>query len=210
MEAAKPVKHGGKYCVAGAGNNKSCTNTSYTPGISIHLFSSDPKIKEEWVSFVQKLRKDFNSVSVKKNTALCSAHFEESCFSRPVLGLDDVKFKRVFLRGSVPSIYTVAPETTFTAREKRKVSHACMRIVQMFYDIKTSSGYRQQRNCLFNVCSCLISVFHFFCIFHLNFWLFIIFYYNTFIKINVYLFDYERCHAQNMGVVEKLVNLQKA
>ena len=47
MEAAKPVKHGGKYCVAGAGNNKSCTNTSYTPGISMHLFPSDPKIKEK-------------------------------------------------------------------------------------------------------------------------------------------------------------------
>ena len=81
MEAAKPVKHGGKYCVAGSGNNKNCRNTSYTLGISMHLFPSDPKIREKWVSFVQKLRKHFNSVSVKKNTALCSAHFEESCFS---------------------------------------------------------------------------------------------------------------------------------
>ena len=46
MEAARPVKHGGKYCVAGAGNIKSCKNTSYTPGVSMHLFPSDPKIRK--------------------------------------------------------------------------------------------------------------------------------------------------------------------
>jgi hypothetical protein len=98
MEAARPVKHGGKYCVAGAGNNKSCKNTSYTPGVSMHLFPSNPKIREKWVSFVQKQHIDFHSGSVKENTALCSSHFEESCFSRPKLGLDEVKFKRVLSR----------------------------------------------------------------------------------------------------------------
>ena len=50
MEAAKPVKHGGKYCVAGAGNKKSCKNTSYTPGISMHVFPSDPRIRAKWIS----------------------------------------------------------------------------------------------------------------------------------------------------------------
>ena len=33
----------GRYCVAGAPNQQSCRNTSFTPGIRMHQFPSDPE-----------------------------------------------------------------------------------------------------------------------------------------------------------------------
>ena len=57
-------KCGGKYCVDGAPNNVSCTNTSYTEGISMHAFSTNAERRGKWVSFV-KTSKDFTLDSVK-------------------------------------------------------------------------------------------------------------------------------------------------
>ncbi|XP_044176984.1 uncharacterized protein LOC122959630 isoform X1 [Acropora millepora] len=55
----KAVQTGGRYCVVGAPNNQSCRNTSYTPGITMHQFPLDPKIRSQWVKFVQHHRVDF-------------------------------------------------------------------------------------------------------------------------------------------------------
>ena len=58
----------------------SCKNTSYTPGIKMHQFPSDPKGRAEWLKFVQRHRVDFGE-PVNKHAALFSAHFEPSCYS---------------------------------------------------------------------------------------------------------------------------------
>ena len=39
---------GGKYCVAGLPDNVSCTNTSYTEGISIHIVPKNPETLQKW------------------------------------------------------------------------------------------------------------------------------------------------------------------
>ena len=41
----KAKRRGGRYCVAGTPNQQSCKNTSFTPGIRMHQFPSDPSVR---------------------------------------------------------------------------------------------------------------------------------------------------------------------
>jgi hypothetical protein len=74
-------RRGGRYCAAGGPNNQSSKNTSYTEGIRMHQFPTDPVMWGKWVEFVQRHRKDF-AEPIGKYSALCSVHFEESCYTR--------------------------------------------------------------------------------------------------------------------------------
>lgn len=117
-----PTKRGGKYCAAGSTNNVSFSNTSYSPGISIHRFPSDKVLRQKWTSFVRRHRPNFKP---SKTSVLCSAHFEASCLTQLASVLSPhFSRKRVLEKGSVPTRDTVvsyAPEP-LTAREKRQVS----------------------------------------------------------------------------------------
>ena len=73
------LRRGGKYCVAGTPNGISCTNTSYTTGISMHRFPKNDIVRRKWVKFVRRHRDNFTPTST---SALCSAHFEASSYSR--------------------------------------------------------------------------------------------------------------------------------
>ena len=78
----RPLKRGGKYCVAGGPGKVSCQNTSYSPGIpgiSMHYFPSDKSVRLKWTRFVQRHRANFTP---SKTSVLCSAHFEDSYFTR--------------------------------------------------------------------------------------------------------------------------------
>ena len=44
---------GGKTCAAGAPGQVSCTNNSYSPGISMHIFPKNEKVRAQWVKFVK-------------------------------------------------------------------------------------------------------------------------------------------------------------
>lgn len=69
----------GKTCAAGAPGKISCTNNSYTPGISMHVFPRDKKVWDQWVKFVRVHRPDWQP---SEFSALCSLHFEETCYTR--------------------------------------------------------------------------------------------------------------------------------
>lgn len=119
-------KRGGRYCVAGAPKNLSCKNNSHTVGISMHQFPKDPVVQRKWVKFVQRHRANFHESSVTKYTSLCSAHFEESCYTRKIsldLG-EHSKQNKVLIRGSILTRDSVVPERTdiLTGRKKRQVS----------------------------------------------------------------------------------------
>ena len=73
----KAVKPGGRYCVAATANKESCKNTSYTPGISMHTFPAEPKVRAKWVKFVQKHCIHFGEL-VSRYAALCSAQFRQT------------------------------------------------------------------------------------------------------------------------------------
>lgn len=122
MADERLIKRGGKYCVAGSRDNVSCTNTSYSTGISMHKFPSDKVVCQKLTSFVRKHRPNFKP---SKTMVLCSAHFEPTCFTQlaSVLSLDCAT-RRVLVRGSISTRDTVVSFTPepLTSRGKRQVS----------------------------------------------------------------------------------------
>lgn len=138
-DSKKAGRRGGRYCVAGAPNNESCQNTSYTPGIKMHQFPSDPGLRGKWVQFVRRHRAGFNPTS--KYTSLCSAHFEDSCYERSTSLLANVnlsegsQFRTFLKKGSIPTRDAVVPPApeVLTDRRKRQVSCEfrvmCMHVV---------------------------------------------------------------------------------
>ena len=119
-------KKGGKYCVAGTVNGISCKNVSYTPNVSVHKFPADPATRNAWVKLVRKHRLHFTPSG---SSVLCSAHFEECCFTR-MSGVvpEDSSPKQIrnLHKGSVPTrdttSLTVNDESS--ARQRRQVSKA--------------------------------------------------------------------------------------
>lgn len=141
------AKHGGKTSAASAPGGISCTNNSYSPNVSTHLFPKNEKVRDQWVKFVNVHRPDWKPSS---HSTLCSLHFHESCFTRlklsrllPAKTSDEnsmsseessstkPKEKRVLKMGSVPTIQCAiqAPVIEQSARERRRsqaVSVECM------------------------------------------------------------------------------------
>ena len=75
----------------------------------MHQFPTDPVARAKWVRFVQKHRVDFGE-PVNKYASLCSANFEESCFTRNrsiLEGMAASHVRRVLIKGSVPTGDTV-------------------------------------------------------------------------------------------------------
>ena len=158
------AKRGGKSCAAGGPGQISCTNNSYSPGISMHIFPSNPKVRAQWVKFVRIHRPDFVDTEY---SALCSVHFEESCFTRLRLSALQVndgdksetsatstststlvtstsqkpREKRVLIRGSLPSIQTAnkAPAEAKPSDRDRRRSKAVSKIQSLFTTIFFSS-----------------------------------------------------------------------
>ena len=115
------------FCVAGGPNKKSCTNSGDTPGISMHCFPTDPSVRKQWVRFVRRHRCDFDPTKYSSRIWLCSAHFDESCFSKRFAsnleGFDNSNTKRFLIRGSVPTVDAVkSGEDSISGKEKRLVS----------------------------------------------------------------------------------------
>ena len=94
------------------------------PNVSMHTFPKNEKVRDQWVKFVNVHRPDWKPTS---NSALCSVHFHESCFTRLKLSrllpanISDEnsisseessstkpKEKRVLVTGSVPTIQCVS------------------------------------------------------------------------------------------------------
>ena len=65
--AENVVKHGGRYCVACGPNKVSCKNTSYTPGISMHHFPKDARLRRLWTQLASSEPSEYS--------ALYSAHY---------------------------------------------------------------------------------------------------------------------------------------
>ena len=97
----------GRYCVAGAPNQQSCQNTTFTPGIRMYQFPSDPAVRAKWVQFVRRHRHDFKDPT-SKYASLCSAHFEESSYERSLSILSSlegqgIKMKSCLKKDAIPT-----------------------------------------------------------------------------------------------------------
>ena len=63
-------RRGGRYCVSGAPNNISCKNTTFTPGVKMHQFPSDPIVRRKCLSSDTKK----TSTSHWANIHRCAQH----------------------------------------------------------------------------------------------------------------------------------------
>ena len=124
----QPSKRGGLYCACGGPSGVSCTNSVGTPGISMHKFPSKEKKFDEWRLWLQFVRKHRPNFTPTRYSAICSAHFERSCYPlRYTLSIPSpLKPRSLYLKpGSVPTIDTIVPndlQTSNSARKRRKVS----------------------------------------------------------------------------------------
>ena len=137
MASQQTKKRGGLYCACGGPGGISCTNSTRTPGISMHKFPRKEKKPQEyklWVQFVRKHRLNFTPTN---SSAICSAHFETSCYPmRYSLGIPSpLKPKAMYLKpGSVPTKDTVLPQdipTSGIARRRRQVTFTLILHYQM-------------------------------------------------------------------------------
>ena len=76
-------RRGGLSCVVATPNNQSCTNTQYTPNISLHSFPSIGLVRKQWISFVRRHHKGNNNTlwGPSSTSRLFSAHFKDSCYN---------------------------------------------------------------------------------------------------------------------------------
>ena len=140
-ERKKAERNGGRYCVTGAPNDQSCKNNSHIPGIRMHQFPTDPVLRGKWTQFVRRHRANFNATS--PYTSLCSAHFEESCYERPMhanVELPEGSKLRSFLKkGSIPTRDAVVPPGPEVLSERnRKVPS---NILNLFSDTTSIYSY---------------------------------------------------------------------
>ena len=120
-QVSKSKLLGGQSCVAGAPNNESCTNNQHTEGISLHRFPKDPVVRKQWVNFVRRHRKEWQP---EKYPVLCSAHFEDSCYTKnrqiaALLGIKSILHKKSVHK--IDAAGTPEPEIT-SDRARRQVS----------------------------------------------------------------------------------------
>ena len=76
----------------------------FFPGITMHQFSTDAVLREKWIKFVQRHRRDVKPEG--KYTSLCSAHFEASCYNFPIQ-LEGIQMNRILIKRSVPTRDTI-------------------------------------------------------------------------------------------------------
>lgn len=127
MALAKKSKHGGLYCVAGGPNQLSCKNTSYTEGVSMHVFPSNPVTKRKWTSFVRRHRPGSEP---KKYSALCSMYFEPSCYTQR-FSFSELESKEKLIsentldKDAVPTVDEISPSnpTELSERDRQQVSY---------------------------------------------------------------------------------------
>ena len=137
-QSKKKAKRGGSYCVAGAPNDVSCKNNTYTTGVSMHYFPKNEAVRQKWISFVRRHRKDFKP---SNSSVLCSVHFEDSCFEHRPIAVprengEFIQLKKGLIPGSIPTRDTVMPHSSpLTSRKRRRVSELLMLRVHVLKDL---------------------------------------------------------------------------
>ena len=123
-ESKTSKRQRGRYCVAGAPNQQSCQNRSFTQGIRMYKFPKDPVVRAKWVQFVRRHRHDFKDPT-SEYTSLCSAHFEESCYQKNLAVLSSmeaqgVKMNWCLKKDAVPTRDTIVPPAPEELSDRRK------------------------------------------------------------------------------------------
>ena len=99
----------GKKCIAYGCSKK------HSNGVSLFLFPTDAKLKQEWIKQVQRTRDYWSTPTA--NSCLCSDHFTEDCFEPSSLTAVKLGLKRkVMLKpDAVPTIFQRPSDSIKTA-----------------------------------------------------------------------------------------------
>ena len=117
MAAEGKTRRGGKYSVAGGPGLVSCTNRTHKEGVSMHMFPKDEVRRAKWEQFVRKHRPNFKATQV---SVLCSVHFKQTCFHRP-LNVGDSQQNRYLKETAVPTIdVAVSNRLKETSKRERR------------------------------------------------------------------------------------------
>ena len=106
-------------CVVQDCNNKSKPKE----GISLHISPINKTKCAKWKKFVLLHRRNFDP---EDRFAICSKHFEQSCFSRL---LHQEGSLRRLLPGSVPTIWKTEDGEQISARDRRMVTFSHIAII---------------------------------------------------------------------------------
>ncbi len=132
---SKKAKRGGQFCVAGLANGITCSNSSMTPGISMHMFPRKDNLRRQWTRFVKRYRVNFKPETYSVGPYLCSNHFTRESYEKPFAldlpGFDSSNTRRFLKKDAVPTVFDPErrnPESGSTsavkvtpARERRAV-----------------------------------------------------------------------------------------
>ena len=123
-ESKTSKRQQGRYCVAGAPNQQSCQNRSFTLGIRMYKCPKDPVVRSKWVQFVCRHRHDFNDPT-SEYTLLCLAHFKESCYQKNLAILSrmedqGLKMNWCLKKDAVPTRDTIVPPAPEELSNHRK------------------------------------------------------------------------------------------
>ena len=100
---------GGSRCVV-----QGCSNVSnQEKGIALHISPAGKTERDKWVRFVRTHRKNF---APEGRFMICSAHFEENCFTRAFYS----DFRRQIKHASVPTIWRKAMQKAGAQRSTRE------------------------------------------------------------------------------------------
>ena len=139
MEPPKKTAKGGKYCCAGAPNDTSCKNSTYSTGISMHVFPKDEQQRRQWAQFVRRHRAGFDASS---SSALCTVHFKPTDFVRRLdIDVGSSNSPRTTQRrldvGAIPTIDAAgsAPEQVPSERDRRRERKVSAQLKPIFWFI---------------------------------------------------------------------------
>lgn len=147
----KDTHRGGKSCVAGGPNEQSCTNKQHTEDVSFHYFPKNPDVRKKWVKFVQKHRQGWKPTDT---SVLCSAHFEDDCFTTNRRISRELNMKSWLKRGAVPTIDIAGGVSSgtgsLTERRRRQVSFNLNPQLNILSQLLVTPARKQQTVCTIN------------------------------------------------------------
>lgn len=102
------------------------TRTILTQRVSMHYFPKNEAVRQKWIKFVRRHRKDFMP---SNSFVLCSVHFKDSCFEHRPIAVprengEFIQLKKGLISESIPPRDTVMPHSSsLTSRKRRRVSN---------------------------------------------------------------------------------------
>ena len=96
-------------------NRRPKRDTSSLVGVSFHRFPTDSNLRNEWVERIGRV--DWHPA---RRSLLCSRHFTDDCFIRPVL--PGFYCRKALVPGAVPTLFTTSTVDRFQRKRHADIN----------------------------------------------------------------------------------------